>query len=86
MKEVCNKVDCPLYNCYFEPINYKPFKKALDDYERNSTINSYKKDVVNWIEQSAVRIRTTCLACMYFNKIDIYELLLVEETKDLLIK
>jgi len=89
--DICNKKDCPLYNCFFDPTNYKKFKDQLDDYEKKTIVipakyqSDTKSEIANWIEQSATKMRTTCLACLHFNKLDMYTLLITEEAKNILV-
>ncbi len=91
MEDVCDKKDCPLYNCYLNPENYPPLKQKLANYEKEieKTPIKYSKEtrenVYNWMEQSAIKIRMACLACQHFNKMDMYSLLLTEEAKNVLI-
>lgn len=89
--DICDKKDCPLYNCFFDPTNYKKFKDQLDDYDEKAKSlptkyqSDTKSEIMSWAEQTAMRIRTTCLACQHFNKLDMYTLFITEEAKNILV-
>lgn len=87
---VCDKEDCPVYNCYFNPENYEPFKRKLKEYEKEiekapaKYSSDIKNNVASWMEQTNTKISITCVSCQHFNKLDIYSILLSEEAKSIL--
>lgn len=87
---ICDKKDCPLYDCYFNPENYAPFKQKLEEYEQSIAkapakySNDIKSTVATWMEQTNIKISITCISCQHFEQQDMYTNLLSEEAKSVL--
>ena len=66
---VCDKIDCPYYQSFFKP--NKLIQSYMDIFmDKNKTANAYH--AIN-------SVKDMCLACIYFKKQDIPELLTIAE-------
>lgn len=81
MSAVCNKEDCPFYNCFYNTTNYKPMKDAYNSVVKEKT---FKELVINSLEVQALvlNIKTTCISCVHFEKQDGYADLIFGRAKN----
>jgi len=78
--QICNKTDCPIYSCFFDPMNYKPLKDIYEKKKRNGRTSELYDNVV----KTANHIKMNCLSCQYFEKVDMYGMMITAEAKMLL--
>jgi hypothetical protein len=89
-KSICDKKDCPFYGYFLDAASY-PDVQATN---KLALENSKKKDGNPGMSaiyllrglQAMQHIGTTCTACTYFEKQDMYTMLLSKEAKKLLVK
>ena len=77
--QICNKIDCPIYGCFFDPMLYGPLREVY-----NKRLSENPSKMYEIVVETSGRIRTNCLSCQYFEKVDMYGMMISAEAKMLL--
>lgn len=86
---VCKRDECPYYGYFREPTDYPAVQRALVEAQAKAREDrNISKAGVNLIEalQLMQVIKTTCLACIHFEKQDMEASLMAGEALELLTK